>query len=667
MDGNRSTPKIPPPEGMIYPPPDIRNKTANYVANSPHGPLLEEKIREKERANAKFAFLNSADAYHGYYRWKSERIKAGDKEVDIFTKSTLSTPSISQTPSFMPSKPIPKEPIGHEFTIEIPDNALAIDLDIIRLTALFTARRGKSFISMLGGRENRNPQFDFLRPNHSLFGLFNNFVEQYLKVIKGTSAPLDEEFDKLSLSQKKSKLVDNAKSRSEWEAYKREGLKKREQESEKETLAFQSIDWQDFVVCETIEITETDKVLELPKPLSIKEVRNLAMAQKRMTSLLEEEVVTNPNTGAQDVDVVMEAKQPQSNTEQSLSQPSATPAVSNAPEGMKIKTNYVPKCKSCNSSHSYSRSPISGALVPNEEFANHLRIELLDPKWQENKEYAESRRQASVLLQQGADVASSLKNLAQGRTDIFGQDMEKAEQRKREAEAAAQEVKRKKEAGVWDGHTASAETVAQRYQAQATSEVQAERINQTLGINQPQQATTAGPQVNSYGDVYDPSGVSFSAAPSGPSAPKFHMPNTGNVRTAEQAEIEPFSNPSKRLKVQKLPEGQYYTEDEWLSYHPDGYVSLTVKLPVDTNNPEWGLDGSVIKLSPTPLTSISGVIREYISEALEAKNGEGKRGPPIGRMRLDFGNITLSNSKSLASYNLDDGDQLKLLVRQGKK
>lgn len=60
--------------------------------------------------------------------------------------------------------------------------------------------------------------------------------------------------------------------------------------------------------------------------------------------------------------------------------------------------------------------------------------------------------------------------------------MEKAEQRKREAEAAALEVKRKKEAGVWDGHTASAETVAQRYQAQATSEVQAERINQTLGI-----------------------------------------------------------------------------------------------------------------------------------------------------------------------------------------
>ena len=106
--------------------------------------------------------------------------------------------------------------------------------DIIRLTALFTARRGKAFISMLGGRENRNPQFDFLRPNHSSFGLFNNYVEQYLKVIKGTSKPLDEEFDKLSLTNKKKSLIDSAKSRSEWESYKREGAKKDEEESENE-------------------------------------------------------------------------------------------------------------------------------------------------------------------------------------------------------------------------------------------------------------------------------------------------------------------------------------------------------------------------------------------------------------------------------------------------
>ncbi|TIB36333.1 hypothetical protein E3P86_02531 [Wallemia ichthyophaga] len=670
MNGNPQITKIPPPEGMIYPPPDIRSivdKTANYVANSPHGALLEEKIREKERSNAKFAFLNSADAYHGYYKWKCDRVKAGDKE-DTFGRSAASTPSISQVPSTYPSKPIPKEPLAHEFSADIPDNALAVDLDIIRLTALFTARRGKSFISMLGGRENRNPQFDFLRPNHSLFGLFNNYVEQYMKVIKGTSAPLDDDFDRLSLSEKKKQLVDNANLRAEWESYKRDGLKKREQESEKELAAFQSIDWQDFVVCETIEITPADSVLELPAPLSIKEVRNLAMAQKRMTSLLEEEIITEPSTSTQDVNMEAAPQQGQGHVPQQYTpQPTAQAPI--APEGMKIKTNYVPKSQKQQQQipQGFSRSPISGALVPNEEFANHLRIELLDPKWQEKKEYAESRRQASVLLQQGADVASSLKNLAQGRTDIFGQDREKAELRRKEAEAAAQDVKRRKEAGVWDGHTASADSISQRYQAQADSEVQAERINQTLGINQAPQATTAGPQINSYGNMYDPSGATMSAAPSGPSVPKFHMPNSGNVRTADEAEMEPFAVKSKRAKVQKLPEGQYYTEDEWMDYHPAGQVTLKVQLPLDQSNSEWGLDGSIVQLSPTPLTAMSGVIREHISEALEDKNGAGKRGPPIGKMKLDFGNITLSNSKTIASYNLDDGDQIKLLVRQGKK
>ncbi|TIA82027.1 hypothetical protein E3P98_01709 [Wallemia ichthyophaga] len=670
MNGNPQITKIPPPEGMIYPPPDIRSivdKTANYVANSPHGALLEEKIREKERSNAKFAFLNSADAYHGYYKWKCDRVKAGDKE-DTFGRSAASTPSISQVPSTYPSKPIPKEPLAHEFSADIPDNALAVDLDIIRLTALFTARRGKSFISMLGGRENRNPQFDFLRPNHSLFGLFNNYVEQYMKVIKGTSAPLDDDFDRLSLSEKKKQLVDNANLRAEWESYKRDGLKKREQESEKELAAFQSIDWQDFVVCETIEITPADSVLELPAPLSIKEVRNLAMAQKRMTSLLEEEIITEPSTSTQDVNMEAAPQQGQGHVPQQYTpQPTAQAPI--APEGMKIKTNYVPKSQKQQQQipQGFSRSPISGALVPNEEFANHLRIELLDPKWQEKKEYAESRRQASVLLQQGADVASSLKNLAQGRTDIFGQDREKAELRRKEAEAAAQDVKRRKEAGVWDGHTASADSISQRYQAQADSEVQAERINQTLGINQAPQATTAGPQINSYGNMYDPSGATMSAAPSGPSVPKFHMPHSGNVRTADEAEMEPFAVKSKRAKVQKLPEGQYYTEDEWMDYHPAGQVTLKVQLPLDQSNSEWGLDGSIVQLSPTPLTAMSGVIREHISEALEDKNGAGKRGPPIGRMKLDFGNITLSNSKTIASYNLDDGDQIKLSVRQGKK
>jgi hypothetical protein len=57
--------------GIIYPPPEIRtivDKTAAFVARS--GLQLEEKIREKEKANPKFCFLNSNDPYHAYYQSK---------------------------------------------------------------------------------------------------------------------------------------------------------------------------------------------------------------------------------------------------------------------------------------------------------------------------------------------------------------------------------------------------------------------------------------------------------------------------------------------------------------------------------------------------------------------------------------------------------------------
>ena len=58
-----------------------------------------------------------------------------------------------------------------------------VSRDIIKLTALFTARRGRPFLAALSAREGRNYQFDFLRPTHSLFGYFNRLVEQYSKVL----------------------------------------------------------------------------------------------------------------------------------------------------------------------------------------------------------------------------------------------------------------------------------------------------------------------------------------------------------------------------------------------------------------------------------------------------------------------------------------------------
>jgi splicing factor 3A subunit 1 len=105
--------------------------------------------------------------------------------------------------------------------------------DILKLTALFTARRGRGFLASLSVREGRNHQFVFLRPDHSLFGYFNRLVEQYTKVL----LPSKESLDRLKAAaseEGKWKLLAEAREHAEWERHRREREQKKEDEKEAE-------------------------------------------------------------------------------------------------------------------------------------------------------------------------------------------------------------------------------------------------------------------------------------------------------------------------------------------------------------------------------------------------------------------------------------------------
>jgi len=82
---------------------------------------------------------------------------------------------------------IPKEPpLEFEFIAD-PPSISAFDLDVVKLTAQFVARNGRQFLTQLMQKEQRNYQFDFLRPQHSLFNYFTKLVEQYTKVTRKKS------------------------------------------------------------------------------------------------------------------------------------------------------------------------------------------------------------------------------------------------------------------------------------------------------------------------------------------------------------------------------------------------------------------------------------------------------------------------------------------------
>ena len=76
---------------------------------------------------------------------------------------------------------------------------------------------------------------------------------------------------------------------------------------------------------------------------------------------------------------------------------------------------------------------ICGQQIPVDELQEHMRIELLDPRWKSQRDVLEARKAQASELQRGANVVSSLRNLARTRVDIFGAE-EDEEQRKKDEE-----------------------------------------------------------------------------------------------------------------------------------------------------------------------------------------------------------------------------------------
>lgn len=73
--------------------------------------------------------------------------------------------------------------------VHVPEGLTALELDVVKLAAQFVARNGKNFLTGLSSREHTNPQFNFLKPTHSLFGFFTALCDAYSRVLmppKGT-------------------------------------------------------------------------------------------------------------------------------------------------------------------------------------------------------------------------------------------------------------------------------------------------------------------------------------------------------------------------------------------------------------------------------------------------------------------------------------------------
>ncbi|KAL8968817.1 MAG: hypothetical protein Q9183_002292 [Haloplaca sp. 2 TL-2023] len=468
------------PPGVVLPPRDIKaivEKTAGYVARN--GAVFEDRIREKEKHNPKFSFLSANDAYHPFYDWRLNEVREG-------RGTAVSAGRVGEaTAAPEPEKPKgPAAPPDFHFSARMP-NISAQDLDVVRLTALFVAKNGRSFMTTLSQKETRNFQFDFLRPQHSLYQFFSRLVDQYALLLQAASAE-GVKTQRLRVQELQKNADDRfnvlgaAKKRAEWVKFQEEQKQKKEEEAEKEKVEYAQIDWHDFVVVETVLFEEADDQANLPPPPSLNDLQSASLEQKAAMSLqpsdrrIEEAMPTDEDYG-------LFYNQQQQQQSYQMPPPSTTPsyptydmpqqmdyqstanqdnepdtaiadraeareraqaaqaaAKGGAGQPMRIRNDYVPRAQAKRQNVPMAMCPNCNQQIPYDELEQHMRIELLDPRWKEQRLKSLDRHSTTNLST--SDVAANLKRLASQRSDVFdgvtGQPVISEEEAQRRKKAA---------------------------------------------------------------------------------------------------------------------------------------------------------------------------------------------------------------------------------------
>lgn len=331
---------------------------------------------------------------------------------------------------------VPKEPPPEFEFVADPPSISALDLDIVKLTAQFAARNGRAFLTNLMNREQRNFQFDFLRPQHSLFLYFIVLLKQYTKVLlpsKDVMGRLKEE------TESKTKILEQVKYRSEWIRYQELQRAKEEEALERERVAYAQIDWHDFVVVETVDY-QPHEPGNFPPPTTPDDVGARVIMQERIEDGQETEMMVESEPEDDDDDAagddepedeglahmedltidkgkdnnqVQDMEEDSSTSEEEDEEPSRpvrpvsrqygkqpkTPGgaamaqplpMPPSADKVVVKKGYDPKQAHkkppSGPADEFLISPITGESIPASKVQEHMRIGLLDPRWVEQRD-----------------------------------------------------------------------------------------------------------------------------------------------------------------------------------------------------------------------------------------------------------------------------------------
>ena len=473
----------------------VIDRTAAFIRKT--GSAGEEQLLAKNRGNKKFAFLAPHSPYHAYYkhilhadtnttqqaaseesrrREERERAEQGrlveeeeasrrrvEQETEASKPHTLQqrlhslidasrldgqphtayTAAVSGTPGESALGP---------FRIPHPSHYSASELDVVHLTALYASHVGGSFLSSLQHRERTNAAFDFLKPQHPLHSYYVGVRQSVVGVVRRQTGPLLDEYRRYVQhpSRLLARVMEAARQRRREQV---EG-ESRQREAQEDSEVMAAIDWHSFIVVETVDFS-ADEMHYLPQPAqSVEEmeavIAELAMEEdrereERETTEAERRKQERHEQEAMQLDAALAAEAAASMPAASLSLSAAGAVIEHSDEQLEVRGSGPSALASVAAVSAGASSAASlasklvtcvvcGDTIAAEDLEEHLRIELLDPKWKQQKQ-ALIDRQRETSLVAGKSISDNLRRYERKRRET-GRERSREEEERQEREDA---------------------------------------------------------------------------------------------------------------------------------------------------------------------------------------------------------------------------------------
>jgi splicing factor 3A subunit 1 len=379
---------------------------------------------------------------------------------------------------------------------------------------------------------------------------------------------------------------------------------------ERQQLAM--IDWHDFVVVETIDLMDGE---DLPAPAGPLKVHTLdytpaANAQRQDGGNLEEETRKAKEAIAQ------------YQLKKTIKSGAAT-----APTDIKSRTQKCPVC---------------GDMVTTAEFSEHIRLELLDPKFKKGKAQARLAEKDSVFAT-AEETTRTLRNMAAHRPDIFDPTGENVSVQQNFSLG-----------GKGDDYIPPINLTGSNRPEVVSSQTIFDQVKDlTEHLRKEQVPYQSGAvEEGGYRDVPRQSRIAdMSQVPVAFDAVYNPLPTV----------IQPLAGPNAPVTVVPdiIPAPHYeeqsilVPEDQWARMNP-GIVTVHIKVP--DSGSEWGLRGQIIQL-PLDIRQSIGAIKMRLAGILS--------GMPVSKMKLKTNeHSVLKDQETLAHYNFQNGTLLDLTVKE---